>query len=79
MDVATKKYVDDSIPTVPTKTSDLTNDSGFITSSDLPGLADANNNGLMSSTQYSRVAQLTDAYINNLIDAKIDAAIAGGY
>jgi len=42
-------------------------------------LADANNNGLMSSTQYSRVAQLTDAYINNLIDAKIDAAIAGGY
>lgn len=62
-----------------TKLSDLTNDSGFITSSDLPGLADATNNGLMSSTQYSRVAQLTDAYINNLIDAKIDAAIAGGY
>jgi len=42
-------------------------------------LADSTNNGLMSSTQYSRVAQLTDAYINNLIDAKIDAAIAGGY
>lgn len=32
MDVATKKYVDDNIPTVPTKVSDLTNDSGFITS-----------------------------------------------
>lgn len=31
MDVATKKYVDDSIPVVPTKVSDLTNDSGFIT------------------------------------------------
>ena len=29
---ATKKYVDDSIPVVPTKVSDLTNDSGFITS-----------------------------------------------
>lgn len=29
---ATKKYVDDSIPTVPTKVSDLTNDSGFISS-----------------------------------------------
>lgn len=31
-DAATKKYVDDSIPIVPTKISDLTNDSGFITS-----------------------------------------------
>ncbi len=31
-DAATKKYVDDSIPVVPTKVSDLTNDSGFITS-----------------------------------------------
>ena len=30
---ATKKYVDDSIPTVPTSTSDLNNDSGFITNS----------------------------------------------
>lgn len=28
---ATKKYVDSAIPTVPTKTSELTNDSGFIT------------------------------------------------
>ena len=28
---ATKKYVDDSIPTVPTKVSDLTNDAGYIT------------------------------------------------
>lgn len=42
-------------------------------------VATSTNNGLMSSTQYSRVAQLTDTYINNLIDAKIDAAIAGGY
>ena len=28
---ATKKYVDDSIPTVPTKVSDLQNDAGYIT------------------------------------------------
>lgn len=35
-DAATKKYVDDSVPVVPTKTSDLTNDSGYITSSSLP-------------------------------------------
>ena len=39
MDVATKQYVDNSIPIVPTNVSDLTNDSGFITSSDLPTLA----------------------------------------
>ena len=31
MDVATKQYVDAAISTVPTKTSELTNDSGFLT------------------------------------------------
>jgi len=35
MDVATKEYVDRSIPTVPTNVSDLTNDSGFVTNSDV--------------------------------------------
>ena len=35
LDVATKKYVDDSIPVVPTKTSDLTNDSGFQTAANV--------------------------------------------
>ena len=31
LQLVTKKYVDSAIPTVPTKTSELTNDSGFIT------------------------------------------------
>lgn len=40
-------YVDSQIPTVPTKTSQLTNDSGFITSSALPTV----NNGTLTIQQ----------------------------
>ena len=36
MDVATKKYVDDNIPTVPTNVSSFTNDSGYLTLATLP-------------------------------------------
>lgn len=32
MDAATKQYVDNAIPTVPTNVSSFTNDSGYITS-----------------------------------------------
>ena len=35
MDVATKQYVDNSIPTVPTNISSFTNDSGYLTASDI--------------------------------------------
>lgn len=36
MDVATKKYVDDNIPTVPTNVSSFTNDAGYLTLATLP-------------------------------------------
>ena len=39
-DSATSKWVNANLPSVPTKTSDLTNDSGFITSSDIPAIPD---------------------------------------
>lgn len=35
MDVATKQYVDNAIPTVPTNISSFTNDSGYLTASDI--------------------------------------------
>ena len=37
-DAATSKWVNANLPTVPTKTSDLTNDSGFITQNDIPSI-----------------------------------------
>ena len=63
-DAYTKTQVDALIPTVPTKTSDLTNDSGFLTShQDISGKAD-------SATTLSGYG-ITDAYTKTQVDALI--------
>ena len=68
---------------LPTKTSDLTNDSGFITSANLPGIASTstaglvkvdgttitiNNNGVISGTKQIGISQQAD----NILEAKND-------
>lgn len=61
--IYTKSEVDALIPTVPTKTSDLTNDAGFITSASLPTKTSdlTNDSGFITNSSLSNYYTKTEA------------------
>ena len=77
-DAVTKEYVDSKADAsnIPTKTSDLTNDSGFITSSSLPTKVSdlTNDSGFITNTVNNLSNYYTKAQTDNLLDDKADVS-----
>lgn len=63
--------------TIPSSVSQLNNDSGYITSSDLPSLATTSANGLMSSTDKTKLDGFNPSSCYSLLQNLVDGSATG--